>query len=54
MAYLKDVYKPFCYRCRKPATVKLYSHRNEPLNFYCKPCGNTALREMKKEEGQEF
>ena len=50
MAYLKDLPKPKCYSCRKPATVALHNHRNAELGFYCIPCGKRAL--LKQEESE--
>lgn len=53
MAYLKDLPKPKCYTCPKPAKVALYNHRNAELGFYCQPCGKRALRTQKIREEQE-
>ena len=53
MAYLKDIYQHKCYRCKKPATVELFNHRNALLNYYCRGCGKVALRLVKENEGRE-
>lgn len=53
MAYLKDLPKPSCYDCQRPAKVALHNHRNAELGFYCHSCSKRALRKLKEKEGQE-
>ncbi|KKL56870.1 hypothetical protein LCGC14_2241120 [marine sediment metagenome] len=53
MAYLKDLPKPTCYTCHRPAKVALHNSRNAELGLYCPPCGQRELRKLKEKEGQE-
>jgi hypothetical protein len=48
MAHLRDL--PSCQTCGKAATVQLYSGVNAPMGYFCKRCGNGALRRFKKGE----
>jgi DNA-directed RNA polymerase subunit RPC12/RpoP len=52
MAYLKDIHKPDCYRCRKRAVTELFNHRNASLGYYCRQCSKQVLRIQKEQEGQ--
>lgn len=53
MAYLKDIPQHTCSTCSKPAKVELFNHRNAPWGYYCRPCGQRELRQMKESEGQK-
>lgn len=48
MPHLREIPKPRCSRCQKPATVELYNDRNAPCGAYCKTCGNRKLAEEKR------
>ena len=54
MAYTKDL-KHTCEKCRrKSAQVEVYTHRNESIGKYCRPCGKSKIRHLKELERQEF
>lgn len=52
-AYLIAIYQERCKGCGRVATQKLYNERNAILGHYCKPCGETALRDFNRKHHQE-
>jgi hypothetical protein len=53
MAYLIALTQPKCGRCAKVAQVELRNAKNELINRYCRPCGQSALVTQKEAEERE-
>ena len=50
MAHLRDIPRPTCFRCGKPAKVELYNRYNSCLGAYCIRCGQRAWKTMQADE----
>lgn len=46
MAWLKDIPKPKCYDCGKPAKYELMNNRNACLGVFCAPHARSRLRAL--------
>lgn len=52
MAWLKEISRPRCNSCPRPASVTLMNCRNAPCAVYCKACSKKALRDQEYRERQ--
>jgi hypothetical protein len=51
MAYLREMPRELCSRCRRTAYVVVYSNADILLGIFCRTCGASFVRELSKQEG---